>query len=118
VDLTELVRRASERSFRPLVARGINLIGEILVRSGDLAAAAEEFTRAADPMKEVLGSLSEEDRRSLLHHPDWKRMLGNLLDTLVQVGRRDEALGYLVAFGAASCEVATEPVEEPSVATA
>jgi len=32
-------------------------------------------------------------------------MLGNLLDTLIRVGRRDEALGYLVALGAASCEI-------------
>jgi hypothetical protein len=41
-----------------------------------------------------------------MHHPDWKGMMGNLLDTLVKVGRREEALGYLVAFGAGTCEVA------------
>ena len=104
-ELEELARRAAERGFRPLAARALDLIGEIRARSGDSAAAAEEFTRAADHMKEVLASLGDEDRRSLLHHPDWRRMMGNLLDTLVQVGRRDEALGYLVAFGAASCEM-------------
>ncbi|HYR52695.1 MAG TPA: tetratricopeptide repeat protein [Candidatus Dormibacteraeota bacterium] len=104
-ELGEVVRRANERGFRPLAARGQNLIGEILARSGKADAAAEEFTLAADQMKEILGSLSEEDRRSLVHHPDWKQLIGNLLDTLVQVGRREEALGYLVAFGAASCEL-------------
>ena len=88
-----------------LAARAQNLIGEILARSGNADGAAEEFTRAADQMKEILGSLSEEDRRSLVHHHDWKQLIGNLLDTLVKVGRRDEALGYLMAFGAASCEL-------------
>ena len=104
-DLREVVRRANDRGFRPLAARAQNLIGEILARSGNADGAAEEFTRAADQMKEILGSLSEEDRRSLVHHHDWKQLIGNLLDTLVKVGRRDEALGYLVAFGAASCEL-------------
>jgi hypothetical protein len=45
-----------------------------------------------------------------MHHPDWKGMLGNLLDTLVKVDRREEALGYLVAFGAGSCEVQPSPL--------
>jgi tetratricopeptide (TPR) repeat protein len=108
-ELEELVRHATERGFRPLAARGRDLIGEIHARSGNPAAAAEEFTRAADTMKEILATLGEEDRRSLMHHPDWKGMLGNLLDTLVQVGRREEALGYLVAFGAQSCEIAPDP---------
>jgi hypothetical protein len=108
-ELEELVRHATERGFRPLAARGRDLIGEIHARSGNPAAAAEEFTRAADTMTEILATLGEDDRRSLMHHPDWKGMLGNLLDTLVQVGRREEALGYLVAFGAQSCEIAPDP---------
>jgi hypothetical protein len=71
----------------------------------------------------VLVSLSEEDRRSLLHHPEWKGMMGNLLDTLVQVGRREEALAYLVAFGAASCDVmpvsgGDSPARDPALAGA
>ncbi len=113
-ELAQLVKRANEAGYRPLAFRGSNLIGEIHARSGDTGAAAEEFMRAADQMKEILGSLGEEDRRSLVHHPDWKQLIGNLLDTLVKTGRRDEALGYLVAFGVASCDVA--PAAEPSVA--
>jgi tetratricopeptide (TPR) repeat protein len=110
-ELAELVRRANEAGYRPLAARGSDLIGEIHARSGDVLAAAEEFTRAADQMKEILASLCEEDRRSLVHHPDWKQMIGNLLDTLVKTGRREEALAYLVAFGVGSCEVAPVPGE-------
>ena len=48
-----------------------------------------------------------------MHHPDWKGMMGNLLDTLVKVGRREEALGYLVAFGAGSCEIAPAAAAAP-----
>ena len=61
-------------------------------------------------MKEILASLGEEDRRSLVHHPDWKEMIGNLLDTLVRIGRREDALAYLVAFGVTSCDV--EPARD------
>jgi len=111
-ELEELVRYATERGYRPLAARARDLMGEIHARSGDPEAAAEELTRAADVMKEIVATLGEEDRRSLLHHPDWKGMLGNLLDTLVQVGRREEALGYLVSFGAQSCEIAPLPEAE------
>ncbi|HXF58694.1 MAG TPA: tetratricopeptide repeat protein, partial [Candidatus Saccharimonadales bacterium] len=114
-ELEDLVRRSVERGFRPLAARGMDLIGEIHSRSGNPAAAAEEFTRAADAMKEVLSSLGDEDRRSLMHHPDWNGMLGNLLDTLVRVGRREEALGYLVSFGAQSCELTPAPEESVAV---
>ena len=110
-ELAELVRRANEAGYRPLAARASDLIGEIYARSGNVAAAAQEFTRAADQMKEILVSLSEEDRRSLVHHPDWKQLIGNLLDTLVKTGRRDEALSYLVAFGVASCDVVPTPDE-------
>jgi hypothetical protein len=113
-ELAELVRSANERGYRPLAARGHDLTGEIHARSGDLNAAADEFIHAAEQMKEILVSLSEEDRRSLVHHPDWKGMIGNLLDTLVRTGRRDEALAYLVAFGVASCEV--EPAEAGALA--
>jgi len=109
-ELEGLVQRAIERGFRPLAARGMDLIGEIHARSGNPVAAAEEFTRAAEQMKEVLSSLSDEDRRSLMHHPDWKGMLGNLLDTLVRVGRREEALGWLVSFGAQSCDLTPAPL--------
>jgi hypothetical protein len=111
-ELGDLVRRATDLGFRPLAARGLDLIGEIHARSGDLGRAAGEFTRAADLMNEVLASLSDEDRRSLLHHPDWKRMMANLLDTLLRVGRRDEALAYLTAFGAGSCDVAPASGED------
>jgi tetratricopeptide (TPR) repeat protein len=111
-ELAELVRRANERGFRPLAARGLDLMGDIHAKSGDLGAAAEEFTRAADLMKDVLASLGEEDRRSLMHHPDWKGMVANLLDTLVRVGRREEALAYLVAFGAGSCDITPQPPED------
>jgi tetratricopeptide (TPR) repeat protein len=109
-ELGELVRRANERGYRPLAARACDLIGEIHAKSGDMNAAATEFTRAADQMKEILASLGEEDRRSLVHHPDWKEMIGNLLDTLVRIGRREEALTYLVSFGVTSCDV--EPARE------
>ena len=111
-ELGQLVRRANERGFRPLSACGSDLIGEIHARSGNLDDAAKEFTRAADQMKEIVTSLSEEDRRSVVHHPDWKGMIGNLSDTLVRLGRRDEALSYLVAFGVASCEVPPASAEE------
>ncbi len=110
-ELEDLVRQANERGFRPISARGSELIGQIHAKSGDLGAAAEEFTRAAGQMKEILGSLSEEDRRSVMHHPDWKEMIGSLSDTLVKTGRRDEALGYLVAFGVASCDVTPSSAE-------
>jgi hypothetical protein len=109
-ELGELVRRANERGYRPLAAKACDLIGEIYAKSGDMNAAATEFTRAADQMKEILASLGEEDRRSLVHHPDWKVMIGNLLDTLVRIGRREDALTYLVAFGVTSCDV--EPARE------
>jgi tetratricopeptide (TPR) repeat protein len=115
-ELGELVRSATERGYRPLAARGHDLIGEIHARSGDPNAAADEFALAAEQMKEILGSLCEEDRRSLVHHPDWKGLIGRLLDALVRTGRRDEALGYLVAFGVASCEV--EPAEAGALAAA
>jgi hypothetical protein len=81
-----------------------------------LEAFRAEMKRAAEQMKEILASLCEEDRRSLVHHPDWKGLIGNLLDTLVRTGRRDEALGYLVAFGVASCEV--QPTEAEALAAA
>jgi len=113
-ELEELVRRAKELGFRPIAARGLDLIAEIHLRSGDVDAAAQEFTRAADQIQEVLASLGEDDRRTLMHHPDWKGMMGNLLDTLVKVGRRDEALRYLVAFGAASCEITPVPTASGS----
>ncbi len=117
-ELEELVRRATELGFRPIAARGLDLIAEIHLKSGDLGAAAHEFTRAADQIKEVLASLGEEDRRTLMHHPDWKGMMGNMLDTLVKVGRRDEALAYLVAFGAASCEITPSPAAVPATSGA
>ena len=56
-------------------------------------------------MKEILASLGEDDRRSLVHHTDWKATIGNLLETLMRIGRREDALGYLVALGVGSCEV-------------
>ncbi len=107
VELADLVQCANERGYRPLAARGFDIMGEIQARSGDLSAAATEFSRAVDQMKEILASLSDDDRRSLVHHPDWKEMIGNLLDTLIRIGQREEALGYLVDLGIGSCDVAS-----------
>jgi hypothetical protein len=42
-----------------------------------------------------------------VHHPEWKAATGNLLDTLMRLGRRDEALGYLVPLGVGTCEIGT-----------
>ena len=55
--------------------------------------------------RDYRASLSEDDRRSFVHHPDWKAVIGNLLDTLMRLGRREEALGYLVPLGVGVCEV-------------
>jgi tetratricopeptide (TPR) repeat protein len=104
-EVLDLARRAEEREYRALAARIHDLTGEIHAKAGDWEDAAAEFVRAADLMKEILSSLGEEDRRSLVHHPDWKTTIGNLLDTLMRLGRREEALGYLVALGVGSCEV-------------
>jgi hypothetical protein len=56
-------------------------------------------------MKEIIATLSEEDRRSFVHHPEWKAAIGKLLDTLMRLGRREEALAYLVPLGVGSCDV-------------
>jgi ATP/maltotriose-dependent transcriptional regulator MalT len=104
-ELAELPSRAAERGFRSLAAQAHDLMGQIMAGAGDLEHAAEEFRAAAEAMKEILEPLGEEDRRSLTHHPDWREAIGNLLDTLTQLGRREEALGYMIPLGVATCEV-------------
>ena len=104
-ELRGISSRAEEGGFRPLAARIHGLLGELLWDAGDLGGAADEFIHAADQMKEIIATLSEEDRRSFVHHPEWKRAIGNLLDTLMRLERREEALGYLLPLGVGSCEV-------------
>jgi tetratricopeptide (TPR) repeat protein/tRNA A-37 threonylcarbamoyl transferase component Bud32 len=104
-ELRDLVPRAEEGGFRPLAARGRDLLGTILWDAGDAQGAAGEFVRAADQMKEIIATLSEEDLRSFVHHPEWKAAIGNLLDTLMRLGRRDEALAYLVPLGVGACDL-------------
>lgn len=105
-ELEQILPRARENGYRALVARIHDLRGQILVRSGDPAAAAEDFRNAVDEIREILAPLSEEDRRFLLHHPEWKAAIGNLLGTLHSLGRREEALAYLIPLGIGASEVA------------
>lgn len=114
VELEDLARRAKEREYRSLEARIHDLTGEIHAKAGDWEDAAAEFIHAADLMKEILSSLSEEDRRSFVHHPVWRATIGNLLETLMRIGRREDALGYLVALGVGTCDV--EPGRESATA--
>ena len=104
-ELREISPRAEEGGYTPLAARIHDLLGEILWDAGDVGGAAIEFIHAADHMKEIIATLSEEDRRSFIHHPEWKGAIGNLLDTLMRLGRREDALAYLVPLGVGSCEV-------------
>ncbi|HEY7728262.1 MAG TPA: tetratricopeptide repeat protein, partial [Candidatus Eisenbacteria bacterium] len=104
-ELEQLLPRAREGGYRALVARIHDLRGQIAARSGDAASAAEEFRRAAEEIREIVEPLSEEDRRLFLHHPDWKAAIGNLLETLISLGRREEALAYLVPLGIGAGEV-------------
>jgi len=106
-ELRELLPRAEEGGFRPLAARSRDLLGTILWEAGDAEGAAGEFVRAADQMKEIIATLGEEDLRSFVHHPEWKAAIGNLLDALMRLGRRDEALAYLVPLGVGSCDLAS-----------
>ncbi|HEU4765120.1 MAG TPA: tetratricopeptide repeat protein, partial [Candidatus Eisenbacteria bacterium] len=112
-ELRAFVERAEAREYKALAAQLRHLMGEIHARSSEWDEAAADLTRAAEDMKEILLSLTEEDRRSLVHHPDWRSLIGALLDTLIHVGRRDEAISYLAALGMGTCEVA-----EPSTAEA
>ena len=112
-ELRTFVERAEAREYKALAAQLRHLMGEIHARSSEWDEAAADLTRAAEDMKEILLSLTEEDRRSLVHHPDWRSLIGALLDTLIHVGRRDEAISYLAALGMGTCEVA-----EPSTAEA
>jgi len=86
-------------------------LGEILWDAGDPEGAAGEFIRSAGQMKEIVATLNEEDRRSFVHHPEWKRAIGNLLDTLMRLGRREEALAYLTPLGVSACEF--DPTRAP-----
>jgi predicted ATPase/tRNA A-37 threonylcarbamoyl transferase component Bud32 len=104
-ELRQISPRAEEGGFRPLAAKIHGLLGEILWGAGDLDGAAVEFSRAADQMKEIIATLNEEDRRSFVHHPEWKAAIGNLLDTLMRLGRREEALAYLMPLGVGSCDL-------------
>ena len=104
-ELRDILPRAEDGGFRPLAARIHGLLGEILWGAGDLGGAAGEFAHAADQMKEIIATLNEEDRRSFVHHPEWKAAIGNLLDTLMRLGRREEALAYLIPLGVGTCDV-------------
>jgi hypothetical protein len=105
-ELREFVGRAETREYKALAAQLRHLMGEIHARSSEWDEAATALTRAAEDMKEILLSLTEEDRRSLVHHPDWRSLIGALLDTLIHLGRRDEAISYLAALGMGTCDVA------------
>ena len=113
-ELREISPRAEDAGFRPLAARIHGLLGEILWGAGDVGGAATEFVHAADQMKEVIATLSDEDRRSFVHHPEWKGAIGNLLDVLMRLGRREEALAYLIPLGVGSCDVDSSRIREAS----
>ncbi|HKQ58236.1 MAG TPA: hypothetical protein VJY35_10255, partial [Candidatus Eisenbacteria bacterium] len=89
--------------------RAHDMLGQIRQRAGDLPGAAEQYVRAGAYVKDIIGALGEEDRRSFVRHPEWKAVIGNLLDTLMHLGRREEALAYLVPLGVGVCEVAAPP---------
>jgi len=108
-ELRAVVPLAEEAGFMPLAARSHDLLGQILWQAGDAEGAASEFLRSADQMKDMIAALGEEDRRSFVHHPEWKAAIGNLLDTLMRLGRREEALGYLVPLGVGTCDVEPDP---------
>ena len=117
-ELRAIAPRAEEGGFRPIAARVHGLLGEILWTVGDPAGAADEFVRAAEQMKEIIATLGDEDRRSFVHHPEWKAAIGSLLDTLMRLGRREEALAYLIPLGVGSCDVDPRPVSEGSLSEA
>lgn len=112
-ELEPLAAVAAERGFRALAAQGHDLRGRIQADGGDLAGAADHFIRSGDAVKDLLESLADDDRRAFVHHPRWRTAIGRMIDTLIQLGRREEALAYLVPLGVGVCEVepgATGPV--------
>ncbi len=110
--LDELEPVAREHGYRTLVARVHDLRGRALAGGGDLGGAAAEFRRAAEEMGEILEGLADEDRRFFLHHPEWRAAVGNLLETLQKLGRRDEALAVVERLGADARELAALPAGE------
>ena len=117
-ELVQLEPRAEKHGFQALAARAHDLLGQIREDAGDSEGAAQEYVRAGEHMKEIIGSLSEDDRRSFVHHPDWRAVTGNLLDTLMRLGRREEAVGFLVPLGVGICEVPSRPRAESGQAVA
>jgi tetratricopeptide (TPR) repeat protein/predicted Ser/Thr protein kinase len=116
--LAELVRRTGDAGFATLAARAHDLAGELHARAGDPVAAAAAFAHAGDRMQEVLSGMSEDDRRAFVHHPEWRAAIGRLLDALMRLGRRDEALAFLEPFGGVSCDVPGDvPVSRPAAST-
>jgi hypothetical protein len=105
-----------EQHRASLVAQCHDLRGQMRAASGDLAGGANAFRQAGDRMKDLLESMSDDDRRSFVHHPAWRTAITNLIDTLTQIGEREEALGYLMPLGVGTCEVEprrSAPVAEP-----
>jgi tetratricopeptide (TPR) repeat protein/tRNA A-37 threonylcarbamoyl transferase component Bud32 len=104
-DLQGLLVLAEERGFRILAAECHDLCGRIRAGDGDLAGALAEYRRAGARIQDILETMSDDDRRSFVHHPIWRGAISNLLDSLMQLGQREEALGYLVPLGVGVCEI-------------
>ncbi len=104
-DLAGLLARAEERGYRTLAAECHDLCGRIRAGEGNPAGAVAEYRRAGNRIKDILETMSDEDRRSFVHHPVWRAAISNLLDSLTQLGQREEALGYLIPLGVGVCEI-------------
>ncbi|MBI1797600.1 MAG: tetratricopeptide repeat protein [Candidatus Eisenbacteria bacterium] len=104
-EIDGLLPGAEARGYGPLTAQCHHLRGQIRAGAGDVPGAADEYRRAGDGIQKILETLSDDDRRSFVHHPVWRQAIGDLLDTLIEAGAREEALGYLVPLGVGVCDV-------------
>ena len=81
--------------------------------------------RAGEHMKEIIASLSEDDRRSFVHHPEWRAVIANLLDTLMRTAIehgvvlcRGEKVGLRDLPPAIRGERGTPAASDPPIMTA
>jgi hypothetical protein len=75
-----LIRRAEEAGFTALAARLHDFDGTFRARAGDTEGATAACSRAGEHMRHLLSGMGEADRRAFIHHPQWRGVIGRLLD--------------------------------------